>query len=160
MVALKSKKPTVIAVPQSYAAANALVERYGALARELERAETDLSQSVAALKVQIETRIAPLIAERKTIEAQLEAYGEDNRDELTGHGKLKHHALPAGRIGWRNDPPSIQFKKGTKADDVIATLREMRLVRFLRRVWTINKEAGVEQFYIESAAIELSGGEP
>lgn len=177
-MAVSKKKATPLAVPQSYAAADALLARMGELDRLIEAADTDLAGEVAKLKARLEADIGPLVAEEKLIAQQLEAFADARRDELTDGGRRKHHDMPAGRIGWRNDPPSVKFKKGFKEADIIERLKEMRLARFLRRTFTLNKQAmlddpdkaktvpgirivsEVEQFYIQPVTATLSDGAP
>lgn len=176
-MALKSKKPA-LAVPQTYSAADELLFRYGSLERQVEYHAVMFAAMVARTKTELEAVLEPIRAEQKTIAAQLQAYADAHREELTDKGKVKSHDMPSGKIGWRNSPPSVELKKGHKVDDVIEALKELRLVRFLRRTWALNKEAmlddpdkastvpgirikrDVESFYFEPTALPLSEGEP
>lgn len=177
-MAVSRKKTAPVAVPQSYDAANALLARLGQIDRLRTLKEAELAEEVAKLKAHVETEIGPLVVEEKLIAQQLEAFAGAHRNKLTDGGRTKYHDMPAGRIGWRNDPPSVKFKRGFKEADIIAALKELRLARFLRRTFTINKQAmlddpnraatvpgiriasEMEQFYIQPVVAKLSDGAP
>jgi phage host-nuclease inhibitor protein Gam len=177
-MAAKKKSAAAIAVPPTYSACNDLVHQLGDAIRELNGIGDDLKADVAQRKAAAETRAEPVKARINALVAQIEAYGSAHRDDLTDQGKVKSHKMPAGTIGWRFDPPSVKFKKGFKEADVIATLKEMRLARFLRRTFTVNKQKlldepekaatipgiriakGKEAFFVDPVGIELSEGAP
>lgn len=174
---MAAKKPA-IAVPASYDAANALLLEYGRTQQQLAREDARLAQAVARLTVRIETRATPLKARLKALEEQIAAYAAAERNALTDEGKVKFHDMPAGRIGWRTNPPSIDLKSGWKIADVVKEVLKMGLRRkFLRMKLELNKEAMLEDqdkaltvpgvrvkqaeaFYLEPVGAKLSGGEP
>ena len=148
------KKPELI-VPKSYAAADALLREHGEVSRKLDQADTRLAAAVARIKVRIETTVAPLKDRLQTIEGQLEAYADQERAALTEGGRVKFHDMPAGRIGWRDKPPSVKWARGLDAEIIVQHVhvlcrnleraRDYKSVHqaetFIRTVTEPNKEA-------------------
>jgi phage host-nuclease inhibitor protein Gam len=167
------KQKSVVA-PQTADEANESLSSYGALMNDLARIEADMKDELAKTKARFEDRAEPLQLEASVLLAGLAAWAAANRKALTDGGKTKMVKLAAGVIGWRNAPSSIGFKRGVKAEEVVETLKGMRLFRFLRRTLSVNKEAmlddkataatvpgvivraGAEAFYVEPAGEELS----
>lgn len=123
-MALKKKKAAV-PVPRSYEAADALLREHGEKTRALEKVETRLAEAVARVTTRIHVKAMPLIDRLAEIEAQLEAYADQERARLTDDGKVKFHDMPAGRIGWRANPPSVKWAKGLKADDIVEAIHAL-----------------------------------
>jgi phage host-nuclease inhibitor protein Gam len=176
MVALRKK--AMVDVPASYEEADDLLRHYGELAGQLNALEAALSDEVAALTAKIEDQATPIRELMKLRGEQIHAYAEAHRDALLTDG-LKHHAMPAGVIGWRNLPPSVDLKSGWTVQKVAEAIVKLRKARqFLRLKWALNKEAmlddpvaakelpGIriktdeEVFYFEPNSATLSGGAP
>lgn len=122
-MAVKKKAP--VAIPKTYEAANALLLEHGQLSRDMERAATRLAQATARLTARIEATLAPIKARQSIIEAQLEAYADQERGELTDKNKVKFHDMPAGRIGWHSNPASVKWAKGLNGDQVVANVKAL-----------------------------------
>jgi phage host-nuclease inhibitor protein Gam len=150
MVAVKKKAP--IAVPQSYASANALLEQLGETDREIVRTDARLAKAVARITARIELTAKPLLERKAMLVAQIAAYAEAHRDELL-EGDRKSHDMPAGRIGWRANPASVEYKRGAKVADIVANILAAGLRRkFLRMKLEPNKDAMLEEENREKAA--------
>lgn len=175
MAKKKTEKPVVV-MPASYEAANGLVQQIGKAQRELVVREERLAGKVAKLTALVHVKITPLQESIATMSAQVQAYCDANRDELL-NGDVKHHNMPAGRIGWRCDPPSVEIKKGLKVADVVVSILKLKLRRkFLRLAFSLDKEAmlkdqekaetipgikikrDVETFYVEPVAGHIADG--
>jgi len=128
MNAAKKKAPT-IAVPQSDAAADALLKEYGDEFNLLVAHEAVMNAQLADAKASFERVAQPHQERLKTIFEQLQAWGAAHRDRLTDDGKSKTVLLPAGSIGWRNRPPSVRWKKGFKAEDIVEAIKKYGLRR-------------------------------
>lgn len=169
----KKKSPTIIA-PQTDDEANSALRELGDIQIDLAEINTGLTDAVARVKAIYEERAKPLNARSEELFAGLAAWAAANRERLTGGGKTKQAKLPAGTIGWRDNPPSVVIKRGTNPEDLIATLKTLKLKAFIRVSETVNKEAmladkdraaqvpgitikrGSEQFYAEPTGLELA----
>jgi phage host-nuclease inhibitor protein Gam len=174
------KKAAPIDMPATYEAANRLLEKFGEAGRDLAKVEARLEKAVARLTARIERTAKPLKERQAMLAAQIAAYAEANRATLLQDGR-KSHDMPAGRIGWRANPPSVSYKSGFKVADIVAAILAMGLRRkFLRLKLEPNKEAMLEEpnrekaaaipgvrivtdaetFFIEPVGAHLSKGEP
>lgn len=130
--------PALAAVPQNRDEASQAVDEIGAATRELTRIEAEMNDRMAEIKTAYETQAAPLRARVDTLTLAIKTWAEANRDELTQHGKVKTHDLPAGQILWRTRPPSVRV---TGVEAVLDSLRRMALERFIRVKEEVNREA-------------------
>jgi len=119
MAKAKAKDAPEIVVPQSYEAADALMRELGKVQRDLGKKELRLAGKVAKLTEVIERTAGPLKVRIKQIEAELQAYAEANRSKLL-EGEEKHHDMPAGRLGWRSNPASVDWKSKFNAEKIVA----------------------------------------
>lgn len=126
------------AVPQNRDDANCAVAEIGTAMREIARIEAEMNDLLAKIKDEYETYAAPSRERIRTLTHGVQIWAEANRDELTQHGKVKTHDLPAGQVLWRTRPPSVRV---TGAEAVLDLLRRMHLDRFIRRKEEINREA-------------------
>jgi phage host-nuclease inhibitor protein Gam len=177
---VKKKASPVVVVPATYEEANALLEEYGTVGRKLAKAEARLEAKVARMTALIEATATPLKERQAQLAAQIAAYATEHRDELLEDGG-KSHDMPAGRIGWRINPPSVAFKSGVKVQVIVGAILRMKLRRkFLRLKLEVDKEAmlkeenrqkaasipnvkiitDAETFFIEPVKAELSKGAP
>lgn len=139
------KKAPAIDVPQTDEAADALLKEYGDEFTFVARRQADLDSALAKLKATYEELAKPHQERMNEIFEQLQAWGAAHRDRLTDDGKSKTVTLPAGAIGWRQRPPSVRWKKGFKADDIIEAIKKIGLRRFIRVKEEPNKERMLEE---------------
>jgi phage host-nuclease inhibitor protein Gam len=138
-------KMSAINVPQTDAAANALLAEYGETYNTLAKMQADCDDALAKVKGAYETQALPHQEKLKTIFLQLTAWGAAHRDRLTENGKSKTIQLPAGQVGWRLRPPSVKWVKGLKIEDVVAAIKNAGMRRFLRIKEEPNKERMLEE---------------
>jgi phage host-nuclease inhibitor protein Gam len=141
MAKIKARAPA-FAVPQTDEAANALLDLYGDALRLVAAISTQMDEDLAEVKSNYETLAKTHQAARDALFDRLQAWAEANRARLTEDGKSKTVSLPAGKISWRLRPPSIRLT--ARVEDVLATLRELRLPKFIRIKMEVNKEAMLE----------------
>jgi len=171
----KMKAPA-LNVPQSDREADLLLMLYGEQSRVVAELQTRMDAALARAKADFEGRAKPSQEVLKGLFEQLQAWGAANRSRLTADGKVKTVELPAGKIGWRSRPPSIRLT--AKIDEVIKTLRTLKLARFIRVKYEVNKEALLEEpkraatiagikvvtdaedFYVEPFGADLSEPKP
>lgn len=131
-------------VPQTDAEAADTIKRIGDLNRAIGRIEHDMNDALAATKRQAEEQAQPLAEERDGLIEGLRVFCDANRARLTGAGKVKYHDFGAGVVEWRNRPPSVRLRAGTKAEEVIAWIKAQRTIvfsAFVRVKEELNKEA-------------------
>jgi phage host-nuclease inhibitor protein Gam len=149
---VKKKPAPAVDVPTSYEAANALLEEYGHVVRELAKVEGRLAARIARMTALIEATALPLKERQAMLAARIAAYAAENREALLQDGG-KSHTMPAGRIGWRTNPPSVAFKSGVRVQVIVAAILRMKLRRkFLRLKLEVDKEAMLKEENREKAA--------
>lgn len=131
-------KTAAVPAAQTREEAEAAVHRLGELRRQLTRAETELNDRVAELKLAAETAAKPLQEEVARLSAQVQGFCEANRTELTNGGRTKTVLFATGEVKWRARPPSVSVR-GVEA--VIACLKASFGGRFVRTKEEIDKEA-------------------
>lgn len=127
------------AVPSSREEADTLLGQIGALQREVERIEADLSDQVSRSKADAKKRADPLVKQAEAKFVALMAWANASRETLLVEGR-KSLALSQGTIGWRRAPPAVRVEKGQE-DAVIAALEAAGLTDLLREVVELDKEA-------------------
>jgi phage host-nuclease inhibitor protein Gam len=145
MTTAKKTKMTAIDVPQTDAAANALLQEYGEHFNTLAKLEGGMNDALAKVKATFEELSAPHQERMKIIFLQLTSWGAAHRDRLTENGKSKTVQLPAGQVGWRLRPPSVRWVKGMKVEDIIAAIKNAGMRRFLRVKEEPNKDRMLEE---------------
>lgn len=103
--------------PQSREQAIVLLDRYAAIAAEVDKVAAEALADVAATKAAAAAIVAPLEAEAKEIVKAVKTWWAASIDELTG-GKRKSIELAGCVLGYRMSPPKVHFAGGT--DDVAA----------------------------------------
>jgi phage host-nuclease inhibitor protein Gam len=133
----KAKKVAAIYVCQSKEEVMGAIRELGDAQRELTRIETAINDSIAALTAARKDEIEALKTRADTLTAGIQTWCEANRAALTAAGGKTAH-LVTGEVAWRQRPPSVSIRQ---LDKVIATLRALKLARFLREKTEVNKEA-------------------
>lgn len=114
------------------------IKAIGDLQRQLERESLAQNDEIGAITEKYAPRIAELQEQLKPMQEAVQAWCESRRDELTQNGKTKTGSFNTGEVQWRQRPPSVAIRG---ADSVIASLRTLGLVRFIRVKEEINKDA-------------------
>lgn len=151
----------------------AAIGRMGAIDVSLQRIAAAKSQAVATASVNAENQAKPLQEERGALEAKVAAYCAANRDRLTAGRTRQFAPFATGKGLWRKGKDKVVVDE-TKLDKIIAKLRELKLIRFIRTpdpeidktaiakepaaikpVRGISIEPGKETFSVEPIAADL-----
>lgn len=132
-------KAVAQAVPQTREEADRLLGEIGALTREVERIEADLTDTVALAKESAKEKAAPLADALKSKFAALTAWAEANKSELL-QGKRRSLTLTQGMIGWRWGNPAVKVGRG-QDEAVVSTFTRLGLSDLLRVETSLDREA-------------------
>lgn len=135
-------KATDIPVPQSAAEVNRFIEKIGLMQREHVRREAIMNDELEALRARHARVPARLREQIERLSKGLQIWAAAHRKELTNDGKQKFHDFDAGRIQWRFNPMSVSLRK---VEELLITLKEKGLDRFIRTKEEPNKEAMLEE---------------
>jgi phage host-nuclease inhibitor protein Gam len=116
-------KAAALDVPQTIDEANALLAEYGELFNQAAHIEADMNAELAAAKAAAELEAAPVQLRMQQIFDALNAYAGAHRAVLTKDGKTKTVDLPAGKIGWRFNPPSVRWARGYNAEKIVEGIK-------------------------------------
>lgn len=138
----KVKRKSNINVPQSYEEATSFIKNVGHAQNELKRISADYDDAMLAIKESFQAQIK----EQKTCIDDLidgiQIYCEANRGELTKNNKVKSHNFKTGLVTWRNSS-SVRVTRRLQ-DELIDSLKTLKLKRFIRVKEEINKDAVLE----------------
>lgn len=140
------RKDTAAPAPTSAAEATLMIGEYVQIERDQTLERLAAEAAIDRIKQQRDQRLRELEAEAQPLFAGLKAWWEaGGKDELA---KGKRSAELAGaKIGIRLTPPAVKLKRGVKAADVIAWLRDLRWARakdFLRMKVDLDKQAVIK----------------
>ncbi|AHN26217.1 putative host-nuclease inhibitor protein [Gilliamella apicola] len=139
---LKQKKRIKAAasvyVVQSKEQAIEAIKCLGDIQRELIRLETEMNDQIAIITASFSSNIETLKQKSTQLQKGIQIWCEANRDELTNNGKIKTANLVTGEVQWRNRPPSCIIRS---VENVIETLKQLGINRFVRTKEEVNKEA-------------------
>lgn len=127
-----------VPVPQNITDANRMVRELGITQRELRRIETNMADELAAVRERHEAAAAPHKRAAEDMLNGLQIWATANREAITNGGKVKFCMVPAGKLEWRNTPPSVTVRG---AERVLELLKEKWKKAFIRTKEEINKEA-------------------
>ncbi len=124
-------------VARSRDEADHAVREIGALQRQREEAQTAMNETLATIKAQAESEVAPLNAAIKELSHGVQVWAEANRETLC-KGGMKTVKLGNGELRWRMRPPSVAVR-GAVA--VLEALKRLGLGRFIRTKEEVDKTA-------------------
>ncbi|ODR93548.1 hypothetical protein AUC70_11845 [Methyloceanibacter stevinii] len=136
-MARKKTRGANVVVPQSREEAVKMVLTVGVKSRLLARIEADMNDELAKIKEAANEKAKPLSDEVVAAIEGLKIWAEAHRSELTRNGRTKTVPLGSGTVKWRNLPPSVSLRK---IDDILASLHELDLTKFIRTKEEVNKE--------------------
>lgn len=169
MARIKSKAAPVAC--QSKDQVVTAIRALGDTQRELKRIETEINDAIAAITHEHKDEIAALKEKMELLTGSIQVWCEANRAALCANG-LKTANLITGEVSWRQRPPSVGIRAVEK---VLATLRALKLDRFIRVKEEPNKEAmlaepaavagiagvtivtGVEDFIVTPFEVDVTG---
>lgn len=132
------KAAASVYVVQSKEQAIEAIKCLGDIQRELIRLETEMNDQIAIITASFSSNIETLKQKSTQLQKGIQIWCEANRDELTNNGKIKTANLVTGEVQWRNRPPSCIIRS---VENVIKTLKQLGLNRFVRTKEEVNKEA-------------------
>ena len=132
------KATASVYVVQSKEQAIEAIKCLGDIQRELIRLETEMNDQIAIITASFSSNIETLKQNSTQLQKGIQIWCEANRDELTNNGKIKTANLVTGEVQWRNRPPSCIIRS---VENVIKTLKQLGLNRFVRTKEEVNKEA-------------------
>jgi phage host-nuclease inhibitor protein Gam len=143
---MSRRKGTAAEAPATASEATLMIGEYVQVERDKALERLAAEAAIDRIKQQRDQRLAELEAEAKPLFAGLKAWWEaGGKDELA---KGKRSAELAGaKIGIRLTPPAVKFRRGVKAADVIAWLRDLRWARakdFLRTKIDLDRQAVIK----------------
>ena len=121
----KTKRTPPACTPRSWEDADNLMAEFGELSSQSVRIQAGCDDAVAKVMATFQAQLAPKQERMAVIVEALQCYATANRKALTDDGKTKTVTMTAGSFGWRCCPPSVVFRKGLKAEDVIANIRAL-----------------------------------
>lgn len=135
-MATKLKTPAQVYASQSRDDVQADIRQIGDLQRERMRLHADLNDRVAILSAAAAPALKVLDDGIAKLQGGVHTWCEAHREELCGKGKSAN--LITGEVAWRLRPPSVRV---SGAEAVIANLKTLGLVQFVRVKEEVNKEA-------------------
>ncbi len=129
-----------VQAPQSKTDVMRDIKSIGDLQREIKRIDTEVNDQIATLTKSVAPRLESLRDRMEMLQLGVQTWCEAHRVEICGKGKSAN--LITGEVSWRKRPPSVSI---TKAEDVIARLRGLGLVRFIREKEEVNKDAILDE---------------
>ncbi len=125
-------------VPQSREEVTDAIAEMGALQRDLQDLEVRMNDELANIKLKYERQAEVPALRIAALQAGVQVWCDANRRTLTNGDKTKTAHLGSGEVSWHMTPPKVTIRA---ADVVMEELRKRGLVRFIRTVEEINKEA-------------------
>lgn len=106
----KRLKTPAADAPQTRDQVASLIRRLGDAQRDIARMHADMNDQIAAIT---ESHQPGIDAAKELVDdllAQVQAWCEANRADLTHGYKVKSANLITGEVGWRADPPSVAVR--------------------------------------------------
>ncbi|MBI2984642.1 MAG: host-nuclease inhibitor Gam family protein [Candidatus Kerfeldbacteria bacterium] len=137
----KTKTPAVTraALPRSVQEAAGYLEEITECQVHVDDAELQLQQELSAARQRAHERVEPHVCRAQALANALFDWAQTNRSELTDNDRLKTVDLVTGVLRWYRTPPSVRLTK--KEEVVIATLKKLGFVQFIRVIEEIDREA-------------------
>jgi phage host-nuclease inhibitor protein Gam len=132
------------------------LKRAGQISRIVQAAEAEAQKAIDEATEKAAKKTAELLAEKASIEKNLEAFCVYYRDRF---GEKKSRELNFGTVGWR-ESSKVAFLKGWTQKKVVRKLQALRLEKFLiKKDPTVDKEAikkaGLPAVKLKSYGVEI-----
>ncbi len=150
-----TKKP-VVPAPQNLEEAAEYIRKIGERQRAIDRVNNDLNAKIEEVKKPFMDESAQYQKEYDHLVEGLYAYAQGHRKDLTQDEKVKTVQLPTGAFSWRMSPKSVSI---TGEEAIIATLKALKLIRFIRTKETVDKEAMLKEQDIASSVQGVTIGQ-
>lgn len=167
----KLKSQAQVFVCQSKEETAECIRLIGDAQRQLTRIQTELNDIIAEETDKRKVDIDELTQQIQTLSNGVQLWCETNRSQLCAKGG-KTANLITGEVNWRQRPPKVSIRG---KEQVIETLRALKLLQFIRTKEDINKDAiladpkavaaingisvvtGVEDFVITPFEVAING---
>lgn len=136
MTAARKLKTTASATPQTQAELEETLARIAELRNGLKSASDVLDAHITELRERAQRTATPVEAEVERLVGVVQSYCEAHRRELTDDGRTKTVKLKNGVVSWRKGRVRVVIDN---EDNVLTTLKSMRLKRFIRVVEQVDK---------------------
>ncbi len=131
-----------VPTPQTRDEAAAMLRAIGDNARAIARIEADMNDRLAKIKEDAERDAGPFRSLADQMMEGLKTWCEANREALTDGYKRQTADLGTGLVSWRRRPARVTIKK---VEDVIAAIKTLGLLTFLRTTEEVDKEAMLKE---------------
>ncbi len=138
----KKVSPPPVPTPESLEDAAKYYRRISLLLRQIREEEDTLNAEVEKLRTASERRAVPKQQEVVGLARSIYAYAHKNRAALTEDDRKK--TIEVGGTGimqWYITPAAVTFDKDIKAEDVLESIKRLKLKQFIRTKEEIDKEA-------------------
>lgn len=125
-------------VPQDNSECNEMIARLNIIQADIKEQEVLRDRAIELVKTTFKNRVEPMQDEVDDLISGIQDYCSSNREKLTNKGKTKSHKFFHGIIGWRTRPPKVSLRG---IPEILETLRERKLNKFIRTIDEIDKEA-------------------
>lgn len=146
MTKLTAPKTTrrAVAIPQSRQEVERSFASLGALRAALAAKAAEHETRIGTLTEAFAAEVAPLEADIRSLEAQIQAFCEAHKAGLTNDGKRKTVKFINGSVNWKEGKPRVELT--AKEEEIVAALKKLRLGKaFVRVSESINKQAVLDE---------------
>lgn len=130
------------ATPQNIEELAKSISHLGSLKRKAENIIAKADEKISKIQEEVSQSVSPISEEIEMVFDAIYNYAESNRDELTDKGKKKTIKLATGKLSWRTTPPKVTIGN---TEEVIETLKKLKLSRFLRIKEEIDRNAMIKE---------------
>ncbi len=134
-------KKTNTVIPTDLNEANALLCDLGSLQDEINAAEKELKEKIAALKMEAAKKLESTFTKRDNLTNALFAFAQPRQTDLTKDARSI--ALRCGTFGWRLTPPRVEL--ASSEEEIIAVLKGNDKADFVRVKETLDRALLLEK---------------
>lgn len=117
-------KKVSLRIPNDPMEVDQLIHDLGQIDRDLASAKLVLENAIAPFALEFgKQQLAMRAAQEEKIK-QIQGYCEAHRQELLPDKDLKTATFASGIVAWKLRPPSVEFKKGLKVEDVVNAIKK------------------------------------
>ncbi len=134
-------KKTNTVIPTDLNEVNTLLCNLGNLQDEINAAEKELKEKIAALKKKVVKKLEPTLVKRDNAVNALFAFAQPRQADLTKD--TRSIALQCGTFGWRLTPPRVEL--ASSEEEVIVVLKGKNKAEFVRVKETLDRALLLEK---------------
>lgn len=138
----KTKVPaTKIEVPQSKEQVNQYLASIADLQARRDALVRETEAKINTLRQGLTEPLADIERQETALAKGVQIWCDANRLAMTQGGKKKTITFNTGEVNWHKRPPSVDFKRGSKVEEIIQKLKTLKLFEIVRTKEEVNKEA-------------------